>query len=301
MPYSIGETLKSLADDPYFKEFMQGTQDIMRGAGAAIASSPVETVRAPYSIAESMYKGYFGRDPQISTENTPGGFQDIRQRMGGQESQTKAETAGSVLGSFADPIYGGAKILGAAASTIPLMSAFKGAGRELGPMQRQAGTIGSLSKDLLRDEKGKLKTLYHGTPNGGFTSLKKSGKGIFFTDSPTVAGQYTYKRGPWLSQGKSPAIYPSHLSMKKPLIIDALGKRHDNIPVPWKEWKPKVFGNLPEGAVSVEDALEYAEKNGYDGLIVKNVVDAASHDQTGKSTVYAVISPEQVLSSFNSP
>lgn len=121
--------------------------------------------------------------------------------------------------------------------------------------------------------------------------------GIFFTSSTDTAEGYT--RRTFFRGGNAPQTTAAYLSLQNPLIIDALGKRNDNIPVSWSEWKPKVFGNLPDTAVSVEDAYAYALKNGYDGLIVKNVVDTADPTERAKpSDVYAVKSQNQIKSAI---
>jgi hypothetical protein len=144
---------------------------------------------------------------------------------------------------------------------------------------------------------GRARVVYHGTPDGDIESFKTE-RGVFFTSKPELAEQYTMRRGVWRSRTDGAAIYPAYLSLKNPLVIDALGRRHDNIPVPWQEWKPKVFGNLPTNAVSVMDALEYARENGHDGLIVRNVVDTADVADKTKSDVYAALRPEQVKSAL---
>ena len=145
------------------------------------------------------------------------------------------------------------------------------------------------------DERGEPLVVYHGTPKGE-VQFEERDRGIFFTSNHKLAGDYTRQRGAWISPGKSPAVYPAYLSMQNPLLIDAAGKRNDNIPVPWQPWKPKVFGNLPANAVNVERALAYARENGHDGLIVRNVNDAATADETRVGDVYAVLRPEQIKS-----
>ena len=136
----------------------------------------------------------------------------------------------------------------------------------------------------------------------GFDQFEEPKNGaIFFSSKKDVALDYAHRGGsPWMSQNENPQAYESYVRMEKPLVIDAQGTRNDNIPVPWAEWKPKVFGNLPKDAVSVEDAARYAKENGYDGLIVKNVIDAADGRDRTKSDVYAVFKPEQIKSTTNS-
>lgn len=150
-----------------------------------------------------------------------------------------------------------------------------------------------------RDAAGQPLVLYHGSPRPDAVDAFKpdvSG-GIYFTDSTHLANAYAYGRG-FNVNPFGGAVIPVYLAMRNPLVIDACGKRHDNIPVPWQEWKPKVFGNLPKGAVSVRDAVERAIAQGHDGLIVRDVVDTPQmHDKT-KSSIYVVFSPQQVKSAL---
>jgi hypothetical protein len=148
------------------------------------------------------------------------------------------------------------------------------------------------------DKDGKPLVVYHGTPDGNFESFAPRNGGVFFTDNPDLAGSYIGRRGVWMSRGEAPTVVPAYLALQNPLVIDAIGKRSDNLPVPWQEWKPKVFGNLPAGAVSVQGALQYATARGHDGLIVRNVVDTADVTDTTKSTVYVVLAPEQIKSAI---
>jgi hypothetical protein len=138
------------------------------------------------------------------------------------------------------------------------------------------------------------KQWYHGTPAGKFAKFKGSGGGIYFTSNPDLAHAYTQHRGLWVSKSETPAVPAATLDLKNPLVIDAMGTRHDNIPVPWQEWKPKVFGNLPKNAVSIRDAAKYAKDHGHDGLIVRNVIDTLDPESRVKSDVSVVFSPEQI-------
>jgi hypothetical protein len=134
---------------------------------------------------------------------------------------------------------------------------------------------------------------FHGTPKGGFTEFNDSPRGLFFTSKPSIAQGYTYFRNPWLSPSEDAAIYRTRLRMQNPLVVDALGKRHNNIPFPGREWRPTVFGNVPEGAVSVEEAARLAFESGHDGIIIKNVMDSVLPEDRTRSTVYVVPAKEQ--------
>jgi hypothetical protein len=134
---------------------------------------------------------------------------------------------------------------------------------------------------------------FHGTPKGGFTEFNDSPRGLFFTSKPSIAQGYTYFRNPWLSPSEDAAIYRTRLRMQNPLIIDADGRRHNNIPFPGREFRPTVFGNLPQGAVSVEEAARLAFEAGHDGLVIKNVMDSVLPEDRTRSTVYVVPAKEQ--------
>lgn len=146
------------------------------------------------------------------------------------------------------------------------------------------------------DDRGRPLVLYHGSPSPERITEFRAGKdGIYFTDDAKTAGEYTARRGMWRGP-KTGVVTDAFVSMKNPLVIDAAGKRNDNIPVPWQPWKPKVFGNLPAGAVSVSKAAEWAKANNHDGMIVRNVIDAADVTDTRKSNVFVAFDPTQIRS-----
>lgn len=139
---------------------------------------------------------------------------------------------------------------------------------------------------------------FHGSPSPD-VSFDQS-KPAFLSSRADVANDYTATRGLWRRMPEEGAtVYPASVEFKNPLVIDAMGKRHDNIPVPWQEWKPKVFGNLPKNALSVNQLAEIAKANGHDGLIVKNVIDTADIDGKLKSTVYAALGPDSIKGFFS--
>lgn len=153
---------------------------------------------------------------------------------------------------------------------------------------------GGVQESPMRETaQGKVK-LYHGSPTAGILSLKPDKDGIiYFTDSEETAKGYTWHRGIGRIPSKTPTVYSVDVDLGKSLVIDALGKRNDNIPYPGIEWKPKVFGNLPPNAISVAEAAQKAFADGYDSIVIKNVVDTADIDDRTKSTVYAVRDPNR--------
>jgi len=148
------------------------------------------------------------------------------------------------------------------------------------------------------DAQGGPLVVYHGTPEaGGITEFNMNQGAAYFTSSSQVAGGYTSRRGVWRS-APTGAVVPAYLALQNPLVVDALGKRNDNIPVPWQEWKPKVFGNLPPNAMNMGKLVEYAKAKGHDGAIVRNVVDTANPQETVKSDVFIAFRPEQIKSAI---
>lgn len=116
---------------------------------------------------------------------------------------------------------------------------------------------------------------------------------IFFVDKPDVAKFYTPIQKYWMYDaselGASDGFHRVYLSTQNPLEIDARGNGWASVPLP-KDLKHLTY----DGTMQIDDLAVYAREHGYDGLIVKNVVD-----QAGKGTQYVVFNPEQVKSVFN--
>lgn len=170
-------------------------------------------------------------------------------------------------------------------------------------------------------ETGKAVTVeaFHGT-NAKFDVFK--GKYHFFSDSENVAAGYG-----------SENPMPVYLSMKNPLIVDAYGqsfgeiynaegykkaykdltendykkiaKAYDLSVDEAKEFFPKnedgvvnlarAYGEKPR---STNEWAEYAKKNGYDGVIIKDVNDTADVSNV-RSTDYIVFNSNQIKSVYN--
>lgn len=178
----------------------------------------------------------------------------------------------------------------------------------------------------LKDENGKPKVLYHGTVGnydkfsnalrGSATGAKSAEMGHWFTDAPRVAQSYAHyaatdvpvrklveaagkagKRQDWDAHDKymmeaeeldshfrdpenekrGQNIMPVHLSMKNPHVIDANGGDFNDL----------------EGGLSKH--ISYAKRKGHDGLIIKNLDDAAGISHL-PATHYMVFHPHQIKS-----
>jgi len=162
---------------------------------------------------------------------------------------------------------------------------------ESGDVEMQQRVVDEAAKASGYIEKG-----FHGTPNGDFTKFKSRGNGIFFAESKNIADTYTKSRGMWLSEGPNPKTVSALLKMENPMVIDAAGKRWDNIPFPGSQWKPKVYGNLPKNAINVNEAVRRAFEAGHDSVIIKNVMDSVDQSDYRKTNVKVVRSAEQIKS-----
>lgn len=133
---------------------------------------------------------------------------------------------------------------------------------------------------------------WHGSPNK-FDEFAGEGP-FFFTNKRELAETYKKRRGPWVSDSPDASLKRVELMLDNPLTVDALNSKWDNIPVPWAEWKPKVFGNLPGDAWNTQRIADRAKELGHDGVVINNVVDPAFGEQRVKSTVYAVFDPRRI-------
>jgi len=180
----------------------------------------------------------------------------------------------------------------------------------------------------VRDENGDPKVLYHGTTGnfgqfsdklkGSSTNAKSASLGHWFTDVPRVAQSYAHyaatdvpirkfveaaekagKKQDWDAHDKYMAeaeeldshfrnpenekrgqnIMPVHLSMKNPHVIDANGGDFNDL----------------EGGLT--NHIMHAKRNGHDGLIVKNLDDAAGLAHM-PATHYMVFHPHQIKSAI---
>ena len=92
---------------------------------------------------------------------------------------------------------------------------------------------------------------------------------------------------------EEPGIYEVYLRMEDPLEVDALGSNWDSIP-----WSEEVDEDEIPYYYSTNELADIARDMGFDGLIVRNVVDSGSEGQGWDSPedVYAVFNPEQIKS-----
>ena len=105
------------------------------------------------------------------------------------------------------------------------------------------------------NEDGTPKVVYHGTDKGGFyvfdPKMSDDKISLFFSDSKVTSNSY--------AQSDNQQLYEVYLAIKKTYVIDAKGRM-------WNELDDKL-GN------TTREIAEKAKKQGYDGVIIKNVRD----------------------------
>lgn len=127
------------------------------------------------------------------------------------------------------------------------------------------------------DENGQPLVVYHGTESNEAFSVFETNSpdgtpAIYFSSNKKVANSYS---------GNLP-IYEVYLKMENPLEVDAQGKEYNDF------------------TAEMRSNIDYANRNGYDGVIVKNIRDDWSQKKGGKvATTYIVFSPEQIKSVDN--
>ena len=177
------------------------------------------------------------------------------------------------------------------------------------------------ARDIIAERVKETPYLYeafHGTNRHGFTVFDdryaNAAAAHFFAAADDVAGTYADEGDVIpVSAGRDneghrdwSGVYHVVLSMKNPLVIDAKGRRWDDLDLYGIEQEANdIFGeenwdadDLPE--FDTDYWAELAKDNGYDGLIVKNVVDYGGWVDLTKpmrpTTVYAVFDSEQIKS-----
>lgn len=123
------------------------------------------------------------------------------------------------------------------------------------------------------DKDGKPLVVYHGSQ----TEFKKFFGDSFFTDDYMNADGYACGE----------YVYEVYLSIKNPLIIDAGGRKWDDIETPYGTSTSGVVGNV--------------DRNKYDGVIFNNIKDSwiDDVDYQDPSTVYVAFFPNQIKSVQN--
>jgi hypothetical protein len=118
------------------------------------------------------------------------------------------------------------------------------------------------------DSKGNPLVVYHGSQS----EITEFYDGTYFT--PEYMNADGYAGGEY--------VYEAYLSIKKPLVIDAKGRKWDDIKTPYGTSTQEVVGNL--------------DTNKYDGVIFNNIKDSwiDDADYQDPSTIYYCVKASQI-------
>ncbi len=148
------------------------------------------------------------------------------------------------------------------------------------------------------DAEGRPLVVYHGSPHSDIEAFepprhRRRVTGFFFTSSEEVAGEY------------GTSVYPVYLYANNPLVVDAKGADWSEIPQRavlggWDEENVEaardILSDDDGGYTSTDRIAELAEHFGFDGAVIKNVIDSSSGDTYKPTTVYVVFDSTQIKS-----
>lgn len=168
-------------------------------------------------------------------------------------------------------------------------------GRELSPEQ-----VEFFRDSKVRDEDGRLKVMYHGTPYGGFTVFRE---GTYFTDNPQYAEVYHTPSASSIRGRYDPVTLPMtyavYLNIKKPFDT----RNEDAREIFYREYY-RQYGmgtDLQESGLpdwlDAEDLREFLEESeyDYDGLIVDEGGTGGYDEEVRKrGLAYIAFRPEQI-------
>jgi hypothetical protein len=130
-------------------------------------------------------------------------------------------------------------------------------------------------------------------------SGKSAGSGTFFSSNPYTASTYAL--------GESPNVIPAYLDFKRPMVVDAQGanwnrlnkKAKVDLPDAKQTTLGRIFGDelrYVDDYASTDDLARYAKQQGYDGLVVRNVVD---HGPAGRFSTDEALEPSDIYVAFD--
>ena len=162
----------------------------------------------------------------------------------------------------------------------------------------------------VRDENGKLKVVYHGTNNPGFTEFNRNV--TYFTDNKDVANTYTGNNG----------VYEGYLNITNPITIEANGEKWSMIDInnisidgidnikgfldeygasAWKE-KGAIRTSTADLISAISDAIDDGKIDS-DGVIIKNIYDEGAYSDSAGTKLgndYVAFKSNQFKNKINS-
>ena len=165
----------------------------------------------------------------------------------------------------------------------------------------------------IRDEKGNLLTVYHGTPNGTFTVFNG---GSYFTSRKDYAKVYQNTSASSIStkqESSNPKVYEAYLNIKNPFTIQDIKAKEIYLNEfikggnslsydPYTNWEKEINRLNEIDWTEAEDLKEWLEENHpeYDGLILDEGGDGGYGEEyswRGKS--FVPFNPNQIKSVDN--
>lgn len=130
------------------------------------------------------------------------------------------------------------------------------------------------------NERGEPIVLFHGT-GFDFNIFRKAEKGIFLSDNKDVAQFFAvYSVG----KPENRSIKAVYAKIENPLVVDAKGAKYGDIEINGER-------------LGTEDISKNAQKQGYDGVIINNVLEAGAYEIEGND--YIVFESNQIKATGN--
>lgn len=171
-----------------------------------------------------------------------------------------------------------------------------------------AETQERLQYSVIRDESGRIKPMYHGSPNGNITSFNA---GTYFTDNKEYADRYQNTGASSISTGKvaaNPKTYEVYLDIRKPFDLNDAEARNIYINEYIKGGNALGINPYMSDAdyakiaaidwTEGEDLRDFLIENGYeyDGLVLDEGADGGyGEDVKYRGKSYMIFDPEQVV------
>lgn len=155
------------------------------------------------------------------------------------------------------------------------------------------------AKSKVRDKKGNLLVMYHGTPNGNHTTFRS---GTYFTENPDYAEIYQNPGASMLSSRKTvdnPKTYKVYLNITKPFDTRKAKERRIFMNEYYRKYgtgAPLAESGLPDwtDGMDLQEFIEEMEYD-YDGLILdEGAVGGYGEDVISRGLSYVVFSSNQV-------
>jgi biotin carboxyl carrier protein len=159
-------------------------------------------------------------------------------------------------------------------------------------------------KSKVVGEGGEPLTVYHGTNKAFETFDATQGRSrtdapswaTFFTDNPAYASSYAKRAG------NGANVMPAHLALENPM--EATGRSWFALqsPIEGKIWSNR-YGQMVDVRVgdelTIDELAGLARDAGHDGLIARNLPDAARLRDKGRQTTYVAFHPTQIKSAIS--